>query len=38
VAARIEVGGELAWTSDRSYPVAVDEPTEVEIDLVMAQR
>ncbi|MGH9118886.1 MAG: YbaY family lipoprotein [Acidimicrobiales bacterium] len=37
VAASIEIGGELAWISDTHHPVAVDEPTEVEINLVMAR-
>jgi uncharacterized lipoprotein YbaY len=37
VTVRIEVDGELMWTSDTHHPVATDGPTEVEIPLLMAR-
>ena len=36
VAARIEVGGELAWISDTNHPVATDGPTQADILVVRA--
>jgi putative lipoprotein len=38
VAARIEIDGSPAWTSGTSYPLAVDAPTELEINLVRTGR